>query len=121
MSIVDDASHNPMREEDAMSKNHLHHGYHIRNFNFLGNKHEGNVEVFEVERAPEKLRCAHCGSRNITAYRTGTRDLTTGKTPCKIVKVRVRLSRLSCGDCGSLLQEPLDDLITAPDRAWSNH
>lgn len=83
-----------------MSTSLLYHEFGIRGYEHRRMDRSGGTTVFHIEQPRHKLRCAHCGSENVT--RQGSRErvfrsLPIGRRP---MLVYLDVAHVRCAKCG---------------------
>ena len=83
-----------------MSTSLLYHEFGIRGYQHVRTDRGEGATVFHIEQPRDKLRCAHCGSANVT--RQGSRERVFRGLPIgrRSTLVYLEVARVHCAKCG---------------------
>ena len=90
-----------------MDTSFMYHALGLRDQECSRTRYEGSMIKLEIKTREEKLRCAHCHSRNVVHDGKRVREfrsVTIGSKPIVLIKT---VYRLKCKDCGAVLDEPI--------------
>ena len=91
-----------------MSTSLLYHAFGIRGYRYVRAFFTGGGVRFDIERAPERLRCADCGSPGVIlrgSKKRAFRMLPIGRKPVTVV---LQQQRVECRQCGALHWDKAD-------------
>jgi len=100
-----------------MSTSILYHGFGIQEHRYLRTEYIGGALIFHLEKAPNRQRCAICGSRQVIRKGQRIRHIRTVPVGSKPVFLALHLHRLQCRSCGGLRQEPIG--VSFPKKRWT--
>jgi uncharacterized Zn finger protein len=90
-----------------MSTSLLYHGFGLIDQEYLKTEYTGGTVIFHIQTKEKRLRCKHCGSKNVIKRGSLQRDFRGVSIGLKPVVFRAKVQRLECKDCGSLNQEKI--------------
>jgi transposase len=90
-----------------MSTSLLSHAFGLTDQQYLKTEYKEGTVIFHIRTKDSKLRCSHCGSRNVIKKGTVERLFRTLPIGLKPVYLLAHVQRLHCNDCGLVRQERL--------------
>jgi transposase len=90
-----------------MTTSLLYHAFGMTTQKYLRTEFKSGTVVFYTQTKPDKLRCSHCGSKQVIKRGSKIRDFRTVPIGLKPVLIRAMIQRLTCQDCGLTRQEKI--------------
>ncbi len=90
-----------------MSTSLLYHAFGIRNYNYCKTEYKKGKVIFTIEHRPRSLKCAKCGSKEITLRGKKKRTFRTVPIGKKRVFLKLMVQRVKCHICEKVRQVKL--------------
>lgn len=100
-----------------MSTSLLYHAFGVRGYHYRRQKFSQGRVVIAIERNPEKLCCAACGSKEVIRQGSVTRSFQAVPIGSQPVHLQTQIPRLECRGCGALRQASID--FAEPRRSYT--
>lgn len=88
-----------------MNPSDLYHQHGIREQVCTKAEYSGKEIILHIETKEKMFYCTHCNSKNVIRSGTVTREFKSVPVGGKPVKVRMKVQRLECKECGHVCQE----------------